>query len=239
MRTLAKCAIVLPVVYLTAWTTAYVAIAGLEFSYYFEYLRWAWTFRGGELPTYIFCLSFLLFLPLAVASLFLLRRTSTHMNNRGRESSQRFMKYRALFCSLALCSLTGCASVHTPAVAARSGPLVGDEQRLQGSWKVTHNELMHIDTPWLLGRVHIYFGRRFRLDTDTGSEEFRIDEQSEPKRIDFDDGRRPLIKGIYKLEGDRLTVCTGAPGDPRPSNFATSYLNKSILTILVRLPPSE
>jgi hypothetical protein len=98
---------------------------------------------------------------------------------------------------------------------------------------------MHTDTPWLLGRVHIYFGRRFRLDTDTGSEEFRIDEQFDPKRIDFDDGRRPLIQGIYKLEGDRLTVCTAAPGDPRPSTFGTSYLNKSILTILVRLPPSK
>jgi uncharacterized protein (TIGR03067 family) len=161
------------------------------------------------------------------------------MNSRRRASKEGCMKSPALFCCLALWLVTACASVRTAPVVARTGPLVGDEQMLQGSWKVTHNELMHIDTPWLLGRVHIYFGRRFRLDTDTGSEEFRIDEQSEPKRIDFDDGRRPLIKGIYKLEGDRLTVCTGAPGDPRPSNFATSYLNKSILTILVRLPPSE
>jgi hypothetical protein len=41
------------------------------------------------------------------------------------------------------------------------------------------------------------------------------------------------------LEGDRLTVCTGAPGAPRPSAFATSYYNKSILTVLVRLPSSN
>lgn len=146
------------------------------------------------------------------------------------------MKPLTLFCNLSLCLLTACASVRTPPVAGRTGPLIGDEQRLQGSWKVTHNELMHIQTPWLLGRVHIYFGRRFRLDTDSGSEDFRIDEQSDPKRIDFDDGHNALIKGIYKLEGDCLTVCTGAPGAPRPSTFATSYWNKSILTTLVRLP---
>jgi uncharacterized protein (TIGR03067 family) len=149
------------------------------------------------------------------------------------------MKSPTLFCCTAVCLLTACANVRIAPVAARTGPLVGDEQRLQGSWIVTHNELMHTDTPWLLGRVHIYFGRRFRLDTDTGSEEFRIDEQRDPKRIDFDDGRRPLIQGIYKLEGDRLTVCTGAPGTPRPSAFTTSYWNKSILTILVRLSPSK
>jgi hypothetical protein len=52
MRTLCKLVIILPVVYLVAWTMAYVGIVGLDFSYYFAYFGWAWTFRGGELPTY-------------------------------------------------------------------------------------------------------------------------------------------------------------------------------------------
>jgi uncharacterized protein (TIGR03067 family) len=147
------------------------------------------------------------------------------------------MKASLLFLCLPICALlSACATVRTPPVAATTGPLVGDEQRLQGSWKVIHNELMRTQTPQMLGRVHIYFGHRFRLDTDKGSEEFRIYEQSEPKRIDFDDGHNLLIKGIYKLEGDRLTICTAAPGDPRPTSFATSPWNKSILTVLVRVP---
>ena len=139
------------------------------------------------------------------------------------------MKASLLFLCLSICALlSACATVRTPPVVATTGPLVGDEQRLQGSWKVIHNELMRAQTPQLLGRVHIYFGRRFRLDTDKGSEEFRIDAQSEPKRIDFDDGHNALIQGIYKLEGDQLTICTGAPGAPRPTSFTTSPWNKSI-----------
>jgi len=79
MRTVFKCVIAVPVLYLVAWTVAYVGMFlgrgdGLDFNYYFEYLRLAWTFQGGELPTYIWYLSFLLFLPLAATSLFLLTR---------------------------------------------------------------------------------------------------------------------------------------------------------------------
>lgn len=74
MRTLLKLVIIVPVVYLVAWTVAYAGMLGLDFSYYFAYLGWAWTFRGGELPTYIWYFSFILFLPLVVLSFFLLRR---------------------------------------------------------------------------------------------------------------------------------------------------------------------
>src|SRR5262245_5329017 len=120
----------------------------------------------------------------------------------GRE--REIMRNALLFLCLPICTLLcACATVRSLPVAARTGALTGDEERLQGSWKVVHNELMRNQTPQMLGRIHIYFGRRFRLDTDKGSEEFRIDEQSEPKRIDFDDGHSAPIQGIYKLEGDR------------------------------------
>ncbi len=142
----------------------------------------------------------------------------------------RFHRGRKLLPLAAL--LTACAT--TSSVPGKTGPLTGDEKLLQGSWIVTHNEIMRAPTPELVGRVHIYEGRRFRLDTDIGSEEFRVDEQSNPKRIDFDDGRLPVIQGIYKLDGDHLIICTAAAGRARPTAFATSLGSRSILTVLVR-----
>lgn len=79
MRRLLKYAVVLAVVYLAAWTVAYAVMFvsrgdGLDFTYYFEYLRLAWTFSGEELPSFIWLFSILAFLPLAGLSVFLLRR---------------------------------------------------------------------------------------------------------------------------------------------------------------------
>jgi uncharacterized protein (TIGR03067 family) len=138
---------------------------------------------------------------------------------------------------LSLALLAGC--VHTPTVPARTGPLTGDEKRLQGSWVVVHSEVMHFRIPNHIGRIHIYEGRRFRIDTDTGSESFRIDEQSHPKRIDFYDGRNPDIQGIYAFEDDKLIICTADPGKWRPREFKSLFGTGIILDVLVRQRPTR
>ena len=155
-------------------------------------------------------------------------------------SSIRGMLNRLIFfflvCPLCAAPVSCTTARSTAPLPQRTGPLSGDEILLQGSWIVLRNEIAHVQTPDLRGRLHIYSGRSFRLDTDpeTDGEIFRIDEASTPKRIDFDDGRNPLIQGIYVLHGDRLTLCTGAPGAPRPVTFRTSFFDRSILTVLVR-----
>ena len=50
------------------------AEATVWISHFFEYLRLAWTFSGGELPTFIWLFSIVAFLPLAVLSVIYLRR---------------------------------------------------------------------------------------------------------------------------------------------------------------------
>src|ERR1044071_880697 len=146
------------------------------------------------------------------------------------------MKHFVTLCSSLCFLMTAYVTTHTPPVPARSGTLTGDELLIQGAWVVIHNEMSRIALPEMEGRVHIYSGRQFRLDTDTRGEPFRIDEQCDPKRIDFDDGHRPLIRGIYRLEGDRLTVFIGAPGHSRPTAFETRIGDQSVLMILQRAP---
>jgi hypothetical protein len=79
MRTLLRYAVVLAAVYLAAWTASYTVMFvsrgdGLDFTYFFECFRLAWTFSGGELPSFIWLFSIIAFLPLAGLSVFLLRR---------------------------------------------------------------------------------------------------------------------------------------------------------------------
>jgi uncharacterized protein (TIGR03067 family) len=50
---------------------------------------------------------------------------------------------------------------------------------------------------------------------------FTVDRSPRPMTIDYflDDGQKQL--GIWQLEGDRLTTCMGAPGQPRPNGFTS------------------
>lgn len=71
--------LVLMATYLAAWTASYLATFvswgdGLNFAHFFEYLRLAWSFSGGELPTFIWLLSLVIFVPLAGLAIWLLKR---------------------------------------------------------------------------------------------------------------------------------------------------------------------
>jgi uncharacterized protein (TIGR03067 family) len=131
--------------------------------------------------------------------------------------------------------LSGCA--YTETAFDRSIDLLpatptGDYLRLQGTWVVVHNELRTMALPQMKGRLFIFERDRFRLDTDTGSERYAIDESTEPKRIDFDDGRSPLIRGIYTVDAENLVICAAAPGKRRPTEFKTGLFSGDILTKL-------
>jgi len=85
MRTLLRYAVVLIAAYFAAWTASYAVMFlsrgdGLDFTYFFEYLRLAWTFSGGELPSFIWLFSIITFLPLDGLSVFLLRRYERRKN---------------------------------------------------------------------------------------------------------------------------------------------------------------
>ena len=123
--------------------------------------------------------------------------------------------------------------LHTDAAEAKP-ELAGDYSQLQGRWLVLRNEIKKQATPDMHGRVFVFHEKTFRIDTDKGSEGFSLDEKTNPKSIDFDDGRSPVIRGIYKIEGDSLVICTGAAGAKRPKEFKTSLWSGTVLTELKR-----
>ena len=50
-----------------------------------------------------------------------------------------------------------------------------------------------------------------------------LDPRADPRTIDVHadggPGRDKVVRGLYKLEGDRLTLCTADPDQPRPTTF--------------------
>jgi hypothetical protein len=61
-------------IYIFSWTASYIFVMGLDLRYYIEYLVIAWSFRGGEIPAFIWFFSILLTLGLGWLSLIILKR---------------------------------------------------------------------------------------------------------------------------------------------------------------------
>jgi uncharacterized protein (TIGR03067 family) len=72
--------------------------------------------------------------------------------------------------------------------------------------------------------------------------EYRIDSAKSPKTIDFDikkgqdQGKKQL--GIYKLEGDKLTIVAAKPGsDERPNSFTVDPTSDILELVLEKAKP--
>ena len=66
---------------------------------------------------------------------------------------------------------------------------------------------------------------------------FRLDATTTPKAIDFilsGPAKAKPIRGIYRLEGDKLTLCYPAPGQPRPREFSAKEGTGNTLAVWVR-----
>jgi len=67
-----------------------------------------------------------------------------------------------------------------------------------------------------------------------------LDSKAEPKTIDIHadggPGRDKVVRGIYELEGDRLTICTADPDEPRPEAFRADAGDSWTLMVFKREP---
>jgi len=65
---------------------------------------------------------------------------------------------------------------------------------------------------------------------------YELDPAEKPKSIDIkpleDTDAEKIIKGIYEIKGDELTVCVSMPGKERPTEFASKPGSGTALLVL-------
>lgn len=122
-----------------------------------------------------------------------------------------------------------------------------DTTQLQGTWQVTRfidhsekaapaEEIAHFTFEFKGGHLVI------RKDKDDRGKEmkYRLDATKKPKAIDIEMGSPMASEGIYKLDGEELTVCVvagsrGSKTAMRPSEFKASKRDKYSLFVLKKV----
>jgi uncharacterized protein (TIGR03067 family) len=115
-------------------------------------------------------------------------------------------------------------------------------EKLQGTWKIASYETggQVLPAEAVVG-TFVIKGDKYTFKTDDQEEEgtLKLDPEKKPATIDLiitsgnDKGKTQV--GIYKLEGDKWTICLAMPGNKdRPSKFATSDENDHLIFGLKR-----
>jgi uncharacterized protein (TIGR03067 family) len=120
---------------------------------------------------------------------------------------------------------------------------VEELRSLEGEWEF---ESLQVDggdvAPQMLSGSRLLIdGDRFRMESPMANYdgEFGIDVDEAPQHIDIEFVEGPEAGnwsyGIFRLEGDRLTICLGLTGASRPADFTTSSGSGHALETLRRV----
>ena len=115
-----------------------------------------------------------------------------------------------------------------------------DLKKLQGDWTITSWQQLGQNIG--VAGTWSFKGRKYTLDQGGGALEegtIKLDQGKKPGAFDLDitagNCGGKAQPGIYKIEGDTLTLCLAWPGmTNRPTEFSTSAANQWILITLKR-----
>jgi uncharacterized protein (TIGR03067 family) len=114
-----------------------------------------------------------------------------------------------------------------------------EEEKMQGKWKIVRCEFSGRDEPQPVG-IEDTIGDKKWLRPNRRTAEYRLkfDATKDPKWVDLSADRLGdrTLKGIYSLEGDKLTICYAYdPELPRPTEFKTMPGVRGYIYVLERV----
>ena len=123
-----------------------------------------------------------------------------------------------------LCFCLICLLIPVSSLSAETDQPKDQQRQLVGTWVVQSCAVHGVDYPGEVGkRLSINaHGQILRsVEDEKTAISFKLDPAKRPRQIDFlltskKDKSVLVVKGIYRLKGNLLEICAGAPEDERP-----------------------
>jgi RNA polymerase sigma factor (sigma-70 family) len=156
----------------------------------------------------------------------------------------------AVVLALALFGIGAVAIAYQADTASAAKKAKGDEASIQGTWRVVKLEMEGEEkdddeakrmkkATWVItaGKIVV---KKPGADED-GEVTYKLYPDRKPKAIDVTPQNGPprekgkLVKAVYELKGDELTICmTAPPGEDRPDAVSTKRGSRTMLMVLKR-----
>jgi RNA polymerase sigma factor (sigma-70 family) len=113
-----------------------------------------------------------------------------------------------------------------------------DEEKILGTWAVvSHEEGGQRAPEEAIKEAKVIFAADGKMTGKQGGKEqeftYKLDPARKPKEFDGTNDKGRTVLGIYKLDGDTLTICFNRLGD-RPTAFASKEGTTAVLQVLKR-----